>query len=90
VEDYLVLGDAQRKALAETVDGTLERLVGERLEAPALVAYEVVMMPEPVTGWLVAHDALTDFDALHERDLLELLHHAVDARARDAAVAGAE
>ena len=87
VQHDLVLGHAQRQALADAADRALELVVGERLQAPAAVAHEMVMVAGPVPDGLVADHALTDLHALHQPDRLELVHHAIDARARDLAPA---
>src|ERR1041385_2091271 len=47
----------------------------------------MVVMAGAAAHRLVADHSLTDLDALHEPDLLELLHHAIHARARDLALA---
>jgi hypothetical protein len=52
-----------------------------------VVADEVMVMTGSVPDGLVADHPLADLDALHEPDLLELVHHAIDARARDLALA---
>ena len=46
-----------------------------------------MMVAGAVTHGLVADHPLPDLDALHEADLLELVHHAIDARTRDLALA---
>ena len=61
--------------------------VAERLETPAALADDVVVVLGRAADRLVARGALTDLHARKQPDLLELLHHAVDARARSLAPA---
>ena len=80
-----MLGYSQGDALGEAFDGPLEAFVGEWLEASAVFADQVVVVPAAVTQGLVAGDAGAGLDALNDVDLLELFQDAVDAGPGDAA-----
>jgi len=60
-------------------DRRLERLVGERLDFPAVVADEVVVMVAPRVGALEAVDAVTEVDPLDETEPIEAVERAIDA-----------
>src|SRR3954449_790543 len=90
VEHDLVLGDLERHALGDAVDRRLELGVGERDHLAAARAHHVVVMVVAGAVGLVPGDPLADLDLRHEAEPLELVEHAVDARARDAAPALAQ
>lgn len=69
--------------LRDALQPPLERGVVERLDAPAAIAHEVVVVLAVREGGLEPGDAVTQIDAVHELELRELLEHAVDARDPD-------
>src|SRR5665213_2894741 len=73
MEHDLVLGDVERHPSRRPFDGALESLVPERLEPPAAIAHQVVVMCGALHEGLISRDAGTDVDALDGADLLELL-----------------
>lgn len=85
-----MLGDDEWDALADALELALEGFVGERDQAAAVIADEVVVMPGPVANRLEADDPLADFDPGDELRALELFEDAVDARARDGALLARE
>src|SRR6185437_809224 len=89
-EHDLVLGDVHSEALADALDRALEAGVAERLEATAAVADDVVVVLGCAARGLETRGSLTDLDAIDQPDPLELLHHAVDARARGLTTAALE
>ena len=74
----------------DTLEGALERGVGEGLDLAAVVADEVVVMVAARVRGLEAGDAVADVDALQEAQVGELVDGAVDARDPDPAAAGAD
>ncbi len=68
----------------DLLQGALERRVVEHLDAPALIADEVVMVLAAREGGLEARDTAAENDAMDESEIRELLEHAVDARDADA------
>ncbi len=60
-------------------DRRLERWILERLDSPAVVADEVVVMVSARIGALEPRHAVTQVDALHETQLGEAVQGAVDA-----------
>ena len=85
-----MLGHVEGDAGGEAVDGALELVVGEGLHVAAAVADHVVMVVAVGARGLVARRALADLDARDEAEADELLEHAVDRGARDAAAVGAQ
>jgi len=73
----------------ETARGLLERLlepgIGERLDVPAVVADQVMVVLAAHMGGFEAGDTVTELDTLDEVELDELLEGAIDARYPDAA-----
>ena len=90
VEHDLVLGHGEGDAVGEAVDGALEVVVGEGLHVAAAIADHVVMVVAVGAGGLVAGRALADLDARDEGEADELVEHAVDRGAGDAATVGAQ
>ena len=75
----------------DALERALEGGVLERLDAPAAVAHEMVVMVRAVgVGGLVPGDAVADVDALDETQLVEGLDHAVDRRDADVAAVAAD
>ncbi len=60
----------------------LEACVRERLDSPAIVADEMVMVLARMGG-LEAGDAVSEVDPLHELELDELVERAIDTRDPD-------
>ena len=58
----------------------LERLVGERLDLPAIVTHEMVVVMPVHAGRLESRDPVTRVDALHQVQLGEGVECAVDTR----------
>lgn len=77
--------DVVARALLDRRDRLLEARVLERLDLPAAVADEVMVVPEPVAHRLEARDAVAHVHPLHEAVLGERLEHAVHAREADRA-----
>ena len=87
-----MIGDVERHARREAVDGALQRVVLERLQAAAAVAHQVVVVLAGVRALrFVARHAVADVHAGEQSERDELVEHAVDRGAADApAVAGAQ
>ncbi len=67
----------------------LELVVGERLDAAALIAHEVVMVLVGELDALVVRARVPEVELLHEVPLGEEIEDAVDARDADLATLGA-
>ena len=61
------------------LDRVLERRILERLDLPARVADEMMVMLSARVGALVSRDPVTQVDALREAELVEALERAIDA-----------
>ena len=70
-------------AFLDLVDRTLEPLVRERLDLPAIVADEVVMMLAARLPCFETRAARAGVDPLDELVLDEQVEHAIDARHAD-------
>src|SRR6187200_2212496 len=88
-EDHLVRRHRVATSVRDALDRRLEAGVLERLDLPAVVADEVVVMIAPRVGRLEACDAVAEVDPLHEPERVHALECAVDARDSDAAAARA-
>ncbi len=86
----VVRGDDVPAPVGDTLDCRLERRVRERLDLPAVVADEVVvMLAFVVVRLLEAGDTVTEVDALDEPERGHPVERAVDARDPDARAASA-
>lgn len=74
----------------DALDRRLEPGVCERLDLPAVVADEMVVMLAVGVSRLEARDAVAEVDPLHEAELVHPVECAVDARDPDAAAARAD
>lgn len=61
----------------DTIEGVLQRGVGERLHLAAVVADEVVVVLTPGLRWLVAGDPVAELDPLHELECGERVENPV-------------
>lgn len=71
-------------AAGNALDRIFECRVLERLDLPAVVAYEVVVMLAAGVGVLEARDPVAQIHALCEAELVQAFERAVDARDADA------
>ena len=83
-------GDGVAGRLLETVDRVLELAVGERLDLPAAVTDQMVMVAAAGVDGFVAGDSRAEVDPLDEALGGEEIEDAVDARDPDPAVRAAE
>ncbi len=81
--------DAVAQAASDPVEHLLQAAVGERLDLPAVVAHQVVMVLAARQQRLVAC-SVGELEALHELQADELVECAVDAGEPDPAVLGAQ
>ena len=88
-EDHLVCRHGVAASVRDALDRRLEAGVLERLDLPAVVADEVVMMVAARVGRLEACDAVAEVDPLHEPERVHTFECAVDARDSDTAAARA-
>src|SRR5581483_4240416 len=82
-QDDVVAGDRVAGAPLELVQSARELVVGERLDATAVAADEVVMVLAARLERLVARDAGAEVDALQQALLRQQVEDAVDARDPD-------
>ena len=75
--------------VGDALDRRLERRVLERLDLPAVVADEMVMVVAAGVGRLVAGDAVAQVDPLHEPQLVHAVERAVHACDADTGAARA-
>jgi len=87
-QDDVVRGDLVPASARNADDGRLESRVLERLDLPAVVAHEVMVVLAAACG-LEARDAVTEVDPLDEAAAVEAVEHAVDAREAYAHALGA-
>jgi zinc transport system substrate-binding protein len=80
----VVRGHHVPTAVGDALDRRLERRVLERLDLPAVVAHEVVMVVAAGVGGLEARDTFAEVDALDEPESVQALERSVDARDSDA------
>jgi zinc transport system substrate-binding protein len=78
-----VPADGVAAASRDSLERPLERGILERLDLPAVVAHEVVVMLPTRMGRLESRDAVAEIDALHETELVQALEGAIDARDPD-------
>jgi zinc transport system substrate-binding protein len=83
-----VRGDVVPAVARDADDRSLERLVLERLDLPAVVADEVMVVLGAARG-LEPRDSVAEVDPLDEAAAVEALEHAVHARDADARAPGA-
>ena len=83
-QDDVVRGDHVPAAVRDTLDRRLERRVLERLDLPAIVADEVVMVVPVRVRRLETGDAVPEVDPLHEPEFVHPVERAIDARYADA------
>ena len=76
-------GDVIPSSTRDAFDCILHRSVLERLDLPARVAHEMVMVLATRIGALVTGHPVTQIDPLGEAQLVEALECAVDARDAD-------
>ena len=79
----VVRRDGVATTARDALDRRLERRILERLDLPAVVAHEVVMV-RLLESRLEAGDAVAEIHALHEPELVHAVERAVDARDPDA------
>src|SRR5439155_14327653 len=88
--EHVVRGEGVATAAGYALERGLEGGVLERLDPPAVVADEVMVVEAlPVRG-LEARDPVAEVDALHEPELVQALEGAVDARHPDSCSTGAK
>jgi hypothetical protein len=83
-----VAGDGVAGSALDLVEGSLELVVGKRLDLAAVVADEVMVVLPAREDRLEARRARADVDSLHETVLRQLLERPVDARGPDPAAFG--
>jgi hypothetical protein len=88
-EDDVVRRDLVAAPAGDADDRRLERRILERLDLPAVVADEVVVMLAAGIGSLETRYAVAEIDPLDEAELVEAVERAVDAREPDARARGA-
>ena len=66
-------------SVGDPLDRGLERRILERLDLPAVVADEVMMMVAAGVGWFEACDAVSQVDSLDEAELVHAVERAVHA-----------
>ena len=76
--------------VGDSLDRRLERGVLERLDLPAVVADEMVMMIAAGVGRLEARDSVSEVDSLDEAQVGHAVERAVDARNPDPSAARAD
>ena len=76
-------------SVRDALDRRFERRVLERLDLPAVVAHEVVVMVAVRVCRLEARDAVPEVDALDETQGIESLERPIDARYPDVAASTA-
>ena len=76
--------------VGDSLDRRLERGVFERLDLPAVVADEMVMMIAAGVGRLEARDSVSEVDSLDETQVGHAVERAVDARNPDPSAARAD
>src|SRR5689334_18069273 len=89
-QDDVVAGDLVAAALLHVAQDALEALVGERLDAAAVVADDVVVVLDRVAHRLEPRHAVAEVDPLDEPRADERVEHAVDGRQPDALAARVE
>ena len=80
-----MLGELVAAGACNLLERVLETGVVEHLDAPALVAHEVVVVLAARERGLEARHSAAEVDAVHEAELREPLEHAVDAGDADLA-----
>jgi hypothetical protein len=76
--------------VGDSLDRGLERRILERLNLPAVVAHEVVMVVAARMRGLEARDSVSQVDALDETQVGHAVEGAVDARNPDPSAARAD
>ncbi len=85
-----MLGELVAAGAGDLLQRLLEAGVVEHLDAPALVAHEVVVVLAPGKRGLEAGHAAAEVDAVNETELGQPLEHAVDACDPDLAAVGSQ
>jgi len=78
-----VSGDGVAAALLDIAEHPLEALIGKRLDPPAVVADDVMVVLDLVAHRLEPREAVAEIDPLDEPLLRQHVQHAVDARQAD-------
>jgi hypothetical protein len=89
-QDDLVRRHDVPASVGDSLDCRLERGVFERLDLPAVVADEMVMMIAAGVGRLEARDSVAEVDPLDEPQVGHAVERAVDARNPDPSAARAD
>jgi hypothetical protein len=79
-KDDVVRGDLVAASVFDGAEGRFEALVGERLDLPASVTDEVVMVVSLASSRFEACDAVTEVEPLQETGLGERVKDPIDAR----------
>ncbi len=90
VEHDVVSRDRVTRGLLEPVDRILELRILERLDLPARIAHEMVMVVAAGMDRLEPRDPGAEIDSLHEALGAQKFEHAVDARDPDLPAGGAK
>ena len=82
-QDDIVRRHDVSASVGDSLDRRLERGVFERLDLPAVVTDEMVMMVAARVGRLEARDSVSEVDSLDESEVGHAVERAVDARDPD-------
>jgi hypothetical protein len=85
-----VPSDCVAATARDAFERSLERRILERLDLPAVVADEVVVMVAACMRGLEPRDAVAEIDPLDESELVQALEDAIDARHPDPRRRGAQ
>ena len=89
-QDDIVRRHDVSASVGDSLDRRLERGVFERLDLPAVVTDEMVMMVAARVGRLEARDSVSELDSRDETQVGHAVERAVDARDPDPSAARAD